>query len=451
MDQNTLKIHPIAIAAAMLASFTATVAPVLAAEAPPQTLIYGLNLGAKRIHAGDFNGDGKTDFAILLLDKSEIGIWLGDGKGGYRQKARLQIGRGGQYTLLDYAVADVNGDGHPDLITLRDDGQPAIETYLNDGKGRFTKSQTQLYKTAGDPSDSALQVADLNGDGHPDVVVASNGYTDHNGALHDPTHYVFLGNGNTGVNAPIENTLCPNGDSCYSFALGDFNKDGKADIVISDYSYSASSTSLRVFLSNGNGGFTAGVTIPDVGLMYVADLNGDGVSDIVGGVASSDGSRNVVSLLGDGNGGFGNGKVTGIGPAVYGGSPCIYYGNTELMVLGDFNGDHRPDLFFATVVGGTPDDSSTKTGVFSPQVALTYRPGDGTGGFGSPVALTTVQGAFLSDVVAVDANKDGKDDALVLAQSKKLFGFRQVSYECENVSYRYVGLGAGSVWQVDGQ
>ena len=122
------------------------------------------------------------------------------------------------------------------------------------------------------------------------------------------------------------------GSSPMSVAVGDFNKDGKADLVVAN----SGSSSVSVLLGNGNGTFQSGV-VYSVGsgpyFVAVADINGDGNLDII----TANQTAGTVSILaGDQNGGFSPYATVTAGTAS---------GNTTRSIaFGDFNGDGKLDV-----------------------------------------------------------------------------------------------------------
>lgn len=177
----------------------------------------------------------------------------------------------GSYTPLEYSSAvvagDFNNDSFADILQLSTipDGWGAapatIKSYLSTAAGAFaTPTQTN-------DGDNPLYAAsaDLNGDGLPDVVTASV----HNGAL-----AVFFNNSLTPgtLNSPL--VLSSPGAS--QVAIMDMNDDGMADLISADYNVS-------LFLQSSPGTFAAPVSLYPGGANWVAvgDLNGDGMPDVV--------------------------------------------------------------------------------------------------------------------------------------------------------------------------
>src|SRR6185437_11162001 len=164
-----------------------------------------------------------------------------------------------------------------------------------------------------------------------------------------------------------------NGDA--GIAVGDFNKDGKLDVV------AAANNGIAVMLGNGTGGFStttysAGTTPYAVA---VGDFNGDGNLDVA---PANETSNDVTVLLGNGTGGF----------SAAPGSPFSAGSGPDALAVGDFNGDGNLDL--AVAIGN------------SLNVALL--PGDGTGRFPSTMNVQAL--ANPSGLAIGDFNGDGVPD-----------------------------------------
>jgi len=191
-------------------------------------------------------------------------------------------------------------------------------------------------------------MADLNGDGKPDVVVANWCASGSNCSLNvwgaDGTVAVLLGNGDGTFQPAV--AYASGGASPDSVVVADVNGDGKPDIIVANWCASSSdcgSGSVGVLLGNGDGTFQAAATYNSGGVfarsVVVGDFNGDGKPDLaVGNWSGADGlcctSPALSVLLGNGDGTFQQ-AVT-------------YASGVQLSVaVGDVNGDHRPDLVVA--------------------------------------------------------------------------------------------------------
>jgi hypothetical protein len=170
--------------------------------------------GSGETITADFNRDGKADLASASGTVS-----LGNGDGTFTAK---DLGFSGTHI----ATADFNGDGKPDIL---------LDTMvlLGNGDGTFQAPLTTITAA----SVSAIAVADVNGDHKPDVLVLTGG-----GVV------VFLGKGD----GTFTTTHLSYGTSGQLLAVGDFNDDGKADIVLAN-----STATIQVLLGNGDGNFSA--------------------------------------------------------------------------------------------------------------------------------------------------------------------------------------------------
>lgn len=332
------------------------------------------------ITAGDFNEDGKPDLAIGAGDV--VFTFLGNGDGTFSQAAGSPMPMPSppydnfpSPFVGPMVAGDFNNSGHLGLaVGLFQNLAAAI--FFGVGDGTFTYSST-LANTAGEPTLS-LTAADLNGDGNEDLV-AGNG-------LSGESPVVLLGYGHGAFNAVDLNLGFE--IQGLSSAAGDFNGDGKLDLVI-DGSY--------ILLGNGDGTFTQGNGVNVSGsIVTVGDFNGDGKLDLA--VCGAYVNNNVTILLGDGAGNF----VTALG------SPITVGKQPQAIVAGDFNNDGKLDLATANYGDGT--------------VTLLLGNGDGTftQASGSPYAV----GKTPTAIAAADFNGDGKLD---LATANVLDGTGTVS------------------------
>jgi hypothetical protein len=275
------------------------------------------------------------------------------------------------------AVADLNGDGRLDLVVASTGGP--IGVLLGNGDGTF---QTAIGVGGAAIS---VAVADLNGDGKPDLVVATL----------TSTIGVLLGNGDGSFGPEVP--YASGGPFSTSVAIADVNGDGKPDLVVTSEEGQVFGGLVDVLLGNGDGTFQPAVTYAsgggDAWSVAVVDVNGDGKPDLV--VAnmcskSNCSARGVVSvLLGNGNGTF---------------QPAVTYESGGLaafsVAVADLNGD------------GTPDIAVVNVG--SANVGVLLGNGDGT----FQPAVTYAAGGILGNgpqsVALADVNGDGKRD-LILA------------------------------------
>lgn len=282
------------------------------------------------------------------------------------------VSTGSATAPVSVAEGDFNGDGNPD-IAVADFSNAQVIVLLGNGKGGFTADTNGPFAVGANPT--AVAAGDFNGDGKPDIVVTN---------IHDNTVSVLLGDGIGGFGPQRVISV---GVNPYSLAVGDFNGDGKLDIVAANTGGTGQPT-LTVLLGNGMGGFSQapGSPIAAGGQPFsvaVGDFNGDGFPDI----AASSLSLGTTVLLGDGTGGF---KAAADSPF---GAPSSY------IALGDFNGDGNLDI--------------AATSAFGSPWTVTVLLGDGLGGFApSPGGPVTVGNSPVTPAVG-DFNGDGKPDLAV--------------------------------------
>jgi hypothetical protein len=271
----------------------------------------------------DMNGDGIEDLLVQAAGGGDdLSIYLGNGDGTFRLKAKYPVNG---YPIA-VAAADLNGDGNTDVIVASSNGglrsAGFVATYFGNGDGTVIAGG---HYSAG-PSPWAVAAADLNGDGHVDIVVGS----DNSANFNNPnTLYVLLNKGNgTFSNDGTYQT----GAESIGVTIADLNHDGKPDIVVS----SAFNQAIAVLLGNGDGTFQNKVyySTKDFGAApqasVVADFNHDGYADIA--VTLYDGG--VVLFYGNGDGTFQRGQAASNDPSSGG----------EAIAMGDFNGDGYMDI-----------------------------------------------------------------------------------------------------------
>jgi len=321
----------------------------LATDATPISLV-----------AGDVNGDGILDLAVMNRDSANVSVRLGRGDGSFEDAPRYASGP----RPVALAASDLNGDGALDLIAANR-GDDTVSVYLNQGHSEGTVRADASYPVGHDPS--AIATGDVNGDGHPDVVVADAGSNDVR---------VLLGMGD-GTFAPAVSYAVGRAPS--SVVLADVNGDGHPDVVVAD----AGSNDVRVLLGRGDGTFAPAVSYA-VGrapsALVSADFNGDGHPDLA---VTDTGSNDVRVLLGHGDGTF---------------APAVSYavGNYPVaLAAGDLNGDGHPDLAVANTADGS--------------VSILLGQGDGTVHF----MPQTVGALDPNALVIADYTGDGKADLLV--------------------------------------
>lgn len=254
--------------------------------------------------------------------------------------------------VVGVTVADINGDGYPDLVS------GAVDIAFGNGKGQF--SPPVYYPVA---SGTGITVAaPLRGKGLVDLVAGG-----------DNVISVLLNNGKAKF-LEAESVPVTGGAGCA--VGGDFNGDGKPDIAV------ITAQGISILLGTGKAAapYTPGSTIALSGAAcpVTGDLNGDGIPDLLVPLLNT-----VVAYLGNGDGTFTLKSTTSTPPGGY-------------MALGDFNHDGKLD--FATAGN---------------LLAL----GNGDGTFQTPAPFfTTPPPTGFTNIGATDLNNDGWTDIVLVNQ-----------------------------------
>ncbi len=375
---------------------------------PIITPVYAYASGLFWASSGDLNGDGSPDLVVSSgnIDSQAIQAFISNGDGTF--SAGQVIAENFANQLLGTVLVDADEDGKLDVVVTDDFG--FIEVYHGNGDGTF--SSTPNFFGVGDVP-YAIGVADVNGDGHMDVITSGVNVQPGApyGAVAGNLLSVLLGDGK----GNFSSAEVYRGDvSAFSLAVADFNGDGHADVVTGNQD----SDSAVVFLNDGKGGFgdprgkwigylTGAVNAPMSG-MISADVNGDGFADLVLMEWNQLPSPfyQLTVLLNDGTGQFSDPVRSDAVDSKY-----TYLGD---FVLADFRNTGFPDFL---AIGADASFSSTFP-------YISFAPNAGSGKFG-PLSVTTP--AAAQGVLGVgDFNRDGNLD-FVTATAGGLGGLVSVS------------------------
>jgi hypothetical protein len=363
----------------------------------------------------DVNGDGKPDLVVANQCSSvnscptgngTVGVLLGNGDGTFQAPADYDAGEVPANSVI---VTDVNGDGKPDIVVVGGcsifqsctaDG--VVSVLLGNGNGTF---QPAITYGSGGVTATSVVAADVNGDGKLDLLV-SNECADSNCATGSVG--VLLGNGDSTFKAAV--MYGSGGDFALGLAVADLNGDGRPDLVVADFcnvnsclinQYPLPDGAIGVLLGKGDGTFQPVVTYDPGGQgtksVVIADVNGDGKADLLSAncgpaACSPQQSGGTVGIL------LGNGDGTFQAAASYvaGNSP-------DSIASADMNGDGKPDVVVGNwgISNGESNDG-----------AVTTLLGNGDGTFQS--AQTFLSGGNEATSVAVtDVNGDGRPDVVL--------------------------------------
>jgi hypothetical protein len=354
-------------------------------------------LGATAI--GDFNNDGIPDVALagagpgVGFNIAGVSVVLGTGDGTFVLATPHTIPISSRDLFTTVISGDFDGDGLPDLAGYfsPNAGQAAFEgvALLLSSTGFQTAEVTNLTSQQPFPPTYAAVAADFNGDGKLDMAVGS-------GAL-------LLGKGDGTFQPEVDYPIGA------PLAVGDFNNDGKPDLI----GINSGSGNVSVLLGKGDGTFGFAMNSPagNVGIaggLAVGDFNQDGKLDAVALTSSG-----FSVLLGNGDGTFQMPLISGFGL------------NPTFVAASDMNGDGKLDLVITNSSGanGSPDTVSVLLGK-----------GDGT--FQTPITVNAGNG--ITWLLVSDINADGKPDVVIGNSSRDvsiLVGKGDGTLEVPLVSY----------------
>jgi len=395
--------------------------------------VYAAPYDTTDLTASEIDGDGNYDIVVGVCSG---GLYLPDGLStltGYFLLGRSDGTFAGplayQPSAADIAagdsqaynsgvfVADVTGDGKPDLVSFESGNGhwfAVTRPYngLSDGDVLYG-AQINSTPNFALPAQNSVSLTDVDGDGKPDLVFLTDELTD-SGSTLVTLHGDGDGTFNTEVNTSIPSGGAYNSPSVFAtMIVGKFNADTKPDAVFFSADVNDSNATLQFAAGNGDGTFAAPVAIDSKLItpeyIIAADFNGDGKLDLV--VADS-GTPNsdfdflnpiIKVYIGNGDGTFKTPMVFALDVNQYGSV------DGELgLAVADLRGNGHPDI-----VAGGDEQTGPDTDELDPdegfyQVFL----GNGDGTFQKQTVVTPGLG-LNGQIVSADINRDGKVDLLV--------------------------------------
>lgn len=365
----------------------------------------------------DIDGDGKPDLALVEAPQFfqfpwKLAVMLNDGTGHFGPAIRSTIADAADFPF-GYALADFRNTGRPDLLVYEFDpiveGNPAVSFSPNIGQGQFGPPVTTRIDPALISQFGILAAGDFNGDGKLDFVIAGDKPSTQGGGL-----TVFLGHGDGTFQQGL--TAAGLGSGARLIFTGDFNRDGKLDVIVGLNANPFPATlghSVYEFLGNGDGTFQPPkLLFANFGFFTVADLNHDGLSDIVEYIEPLSTSADLLSYgfniyLGQPDGSFQLTHTYQPYPGLFSSLYVFDNGSPQQRLspmVADFNGDGNLDIAAFQFQATFPNTASylqilagNGDGSFTPTFAITPFHKNGI-----PVTAADVTGDGRADLIEVD-------------------------------------------------
>ncbi len=304
---------------------------------------FGVGAGPSNLVVADLNGDGRPDLVVANADDHTVSVRLADSaRPGFFLPATVLATPG--RVPLDVAVGDLNGDGRTDIVVAASGGNSVL-VFTQTAAGAFDAPVG--YAVGGDPQ--AVTVADLDGNGRADIAVATAA----------STVSLLLQTG-AGVFATAVDYVT--GVQPVAIKAADLNGDGKLDLLTANFGAASSpgTQGLSVLLQTTPGVFAAPVSYvteyrPTA--LAVGDLNGDGKPDVAVACEGLPGSPGAASVLLQ--------SATSPGTLLAAVNYPGTYGPMGVAIA-DMNGDGKPDLVLADGDIVVRLNSATTPGTFGP-------------------------------------------------------------------------------------
>ncbi|CAF4014366.1 unnamed protein product, partial [Adineta steineri] len=334
------------------------------------TYSIGSRANPQSVISADLNKDTCLDLVVCNLWGNYISIFLGRCDGTFLNQTNYQTGSGsGPYNA---AVGDFNNDTQLDIVVILIFTRQIGFFY---GYRNGTFSNVTIFSIESDSSSIAVAVADLNYDSRLDIAVAyfSSGYVS-----------IFYGFGNGTFSKSIIYSTGTNSLPSL-IVIYDLNKDGRLDIVVAN----SGTDNVGIFFGNNNGTFSNMIALPTgsgsgPSAVAIVDINNDAQLDIV---VANYGNNNFGVFLGFSNGTFFSQLTYSTGD----------YSEPYYLAVGDFNNDNRMDVVVA-------NSGSNNLGVFFGYVSDSFL---------SAPAYLSAPSSHPTSIARADFNNDAQMDVVV--------------------------------------
>jgi len=335
--------------------------------------------------AADFNGDGKPDLFVARGSSDQVTVLTNTSSNGTIAFTTASNFPGMPSDMQGSAVGDLDGDGKPDVIVTNGVGDSSVSVFRNISSAGVISFAGKLdFRTSYGPY--SVAIGDLDGDGKPDLAIANNG-----------SNFITL----------YRNTSTPGtisfgsrvdlivGTNPYGIAIGDFDKDGKAELVVSTEGSNSALWVLKNTSVPGTLSFMPPVSYASLAGAFtvaIGDLDGDGNPDI----AATGGYPSAILTLRN---------SSSLNNLAFDAPKTFNAGNYVVDVsIRDLDGDAKPEIVTANRFGNSVSVLKNKSipGSIDFETHVDYPVGD------APliVAIADLDGDGRSDIVSANSSSD---------------------------------------------